>query len=94
MIKRVDHFVISTVNPEACLNFYSALGFQMEKESGRYALRGGDFTIHVYQHHKELYPHAKKLVPGSSDFCFEVDEPWARWRNAWQSADLNLNFML
>jgi catechol 2,3-dioxygenase-like lactoylglutathione lyase family enzyme len=73
MIKHLDHFVITTTHVEECLEFYSTLGFTPITNKGRYELRCGMFKINVHVSGKEFSPHAKNVMPGSTDFCLEVD---------------------
>lgn len=75
MIKKIDHVVITTASPEACLTFYQALGFDVRDAGGRYELFTGDFKINVHIKGHELSPHAQRVQPGSADFCFELAEP-------------------
>ena len=72
MIKRIDHVVITTQDPDRCLEFYRALGFQVEHRGGRYELFAGDFKINVHDLGSELSPHAQNVQPGSADICFEM----------------------
>lgn len=72
MIKKIDHFVITTKNIDTCLNFYQKLGFTVNKEMGRYQLYQESFKINVHILGKELLPHAKNIQIGSVDICFEL----------------------
>lgn len=74
MIKKIDHFVITTDHLEACLAFYEVLGFVVEDCGGAYALHSGDFKINVHIHHQEREPKAKYVTCGSADVCFVVDD--------------------
>jgi len=74
MIKRLDHFVITTTYLEKCLEFYTMLGFTASANKGRHELRCGTFKINVHSSGKELVPHAANIMPGSADFCLEVDD--------------------
>lgn len=74
MIKRIDHFVITTRHLDECLGFYAALGFEAREVKDRYELFGGDFKINVHMAGKELLPHASQISPGSVDICFEVED--------------------
>ncbi|MCD6355780.1 MAG: VOC family protein [Anaerolineaceae bacterium] len=73
MIKRLDHFVLTTNNLKKCLDFYTSIGFTASEHHGRHELRCGSFKINVHTAGKELSPHAGKVTPGSADFCLEVD---------------------
>jgi catechol 2,3-dioxygenase-like lactoylglutathione lyase family enzyme len=74
MIKQLDHFVITTNHLQECFDFYSALGFTPNIKNGRYELRCGTFKINVHISGVELSPHAENVMPGSADFCLEVDD--------------------
>ncbi len=73
MIKKLDHFVITTNEPDSTINFYEKLGFRAERKKERYMLFAGDFKINVHVLGKELKPHAKNVALGSADFCLEID---------------------
>lgn len=74
MIKKIDHFVITSKNPEKCAKFYIALGFDLLECDMRLKLFTGDFKINIHKLGSELLPHTKNLTIGSRDFCFETDE--------------------
>lgn len=71
-IKKIDHIVITTANPEACLAFYEKCGFQIHRNDQRYELFAGDFKINVHVKGRELSPHAGNIQTGSADLCFEI----------------------
>ncbi|MEG1567415.1 MAG: VOC family protein [Anaerovoracaceae bacterium] len=73
MIKKVDHFVITTGHLTECIKFYQALGFRSEEGDGRYELFSGNFKINVHIKGHELEPKAKNVKTGSADFCFEIE---------------------
>lgn len=72
MIEKIDHLVITTAQPQKCMEFYEKLGFQSRNDGGRYELFAGDFKINVHIKNKELLPHAAVIQPGSADLCFEI----------------------
>ncbi|WP_042346618.1 VOC family protein [Bacillus massiliigorillae] len=74
MIKKIDHFVITTAHITKCLSFYKKLGFTPKEAAGRYELFTGDFKINVHIKGKELSPHAQHIQTGSADLCFEVND--------------------
>ena len=74
MVKRIDHFVITTNYLEDCIDFYTALGFTVRQAGERFELFSGDFKINVHLPGKELQPHAAKIMSGSADICFEVED--------------------
>lgn len=71
-ILKVDHFVITTSNIEACLSFYKKLGFQVRQGNGKFELFAHNFKINVHILHQELLPHAQNVQVGSADYCFEI----------------------
>lgn len=73
MIEAIDHLVITTADPQACLAFYRSLGFSAKDPGGRYELYAGNFKINVHVLSKELSPHAERVQPGSADLCFTVN---------------------
>lgn len=75
MIRKVDHFVITTEHMEPCVAFYTALGFHCYDAGGRWEFVSGDFKINVHYKGHELEPKARHVQTGSADFCLEVDEP-------------------
>lgn len=72
MIKKIDHMVITTAHPQACVDFYQKLGFDVRDGGGRYELFSGDFKINVHIKNHELFPHAEFVQTGSADLCFEI----------------------
>lgn len=73
MIKKIDHFVITTLAIDNCLQFYKKLGFNVLQTDERYELFAGDFKINVHILNHELLPHAQHIQPGSADLCFQLD---------------------
>lgn len=73
MIRKIDHFVITTTNSAACVAFYQALGFRLQQANGRQELFCGDFKINVHTKGQELEPKAQHVQTGSADFCFEIE---------------------
>lgn len=82
MIRKVDHMVITTANPAACIAFYTALGFRAQDSGNRWELFSGDFKINVHSKGHELEPKAKQVQTGSADFCFETDCSLAKCKDA------------
>lgn len=74
MIKKIDHFVITTKDIEKCIKFYEGLGFKSQVNESRAELYAGDFKLNVHYLNHELEPHATHVQTGSADFCFEIDE--------------------
>lgn len=80
MIKRIDHFVLTTSNLEQCRAFYTAFGFECIKRDGRYELRAKNVKINLHLTGSELNPHAARPTPGAGDVCFEVECPLSEIR--------------
>ncbi|MEG0410252.1 MAG: VOC family protein [Erysipelotrichaceae bacterium] len=74
MIKKIDHFVITTSDLKACAKFYEGLGFTLEDHGNYECLVANDFKINVHLKNHELEPKASHVTRGSADFCFEVDD--------------------
>jgi catechol 2,3-dioxygenase-like lactoylglutathione lyase family enzyme len=72
MIAHMDHLVLTTIDLEACKDFYTrVLGMQLETfGEGRLAFRFGQQKINVHVRGKEFEPKAHLPVPGALDLCF------------------------
>lgn len=84
MIYHLDHLVLTTARPEACLDFYTrVLGMQLETFIGgnppveRRALRFGQQKINLHVQGAEFEPKAHLPVPGALDLCFIAAIPLA-----------------
>ncbi|MCZ7564403.1 MAG: VOC family protein [Burkholderiales bacterium] len=79
MIDHLDHLVLTTHDPERCIDFYTrALGMQLERfGEGRLALRFGDQKINLHVSGREFEPKAARPTPGSLDLCFIASVPLA-----------------
>ncbi|WP_406234163.1 VOC family protein [Isoptericola jiangsuensis] len=79
MIKSIDHLVITTVDEDACVKFYTeGLGMRLETfGQGRKALCFGTQKINVHVKGKEFEPKAHLPVPGAIDLCFVAAIPLA-----------------
>lgn len=77
MIDRLDHFVLTTVDREACVDFYTrVLGMQLQAfGQGRTALLFGRQKINLHERGREFEPKAHLPVPGALDLCFIVARP-------------------
>lgn len=82
MIDHLDHLVLTTARPEACVDFYTrVLGMQLETFIGgtppveRRALRFGMQKINLHVQGAEFEPKAHLPVPGALDLCFIVALP-------------------
>jgi len=89
MIDHLDHLVLTTVNREACVDFYTrVLGMQLETfAGGRLALRFGVQKINIHERGREFEPKAHLPVPGALDLCFIADQPLAQVIEQLQAAN-------
>lgn len=74
-IKNIDHFVITTQNLRACLDFYvGILGMEHRGSKGHHNLYfpGGKISIHTCK--GEFQPAALNPTYGSQDFCLIVED--------------------
>ena len=82
MIDHLDHLVLTTVDPQRCLDFYvGVLGMREERfgpEGSRIALVFGAQKINVHVKGRELEPKAHLPVPGALDLCFIASVPLAQ----------------
>lgn len=85
MIDHLDHLVLTTARPEACVDFYTrVLGMQLESFIGgtppvaRQALRFGNQKINLHVQGREFEPKAHLPVPGALDLCFIASVPLAQ----------------
>lgn len=72
MIDHLDHLVLTTINLDACKDFYiRVMGMEMETfGAGRIAFRFGNQKINVHVRGNEFEPKAHLPVPGALDLCF------------------------
>ncbi len=79
MIHHLDHLVLTTIDRDACVDFYTrVLGMQLEIfGAGREALRFGQQKINLHRRGAEFEPRAHLPVPGALDLCFIADRPLA-----------------
>ena len=77
MIDHLDHLVLTTANPSACVDFYTrVLGMRLESFVGgtppveRKAFVFGHQKINLHVKGAEFEPKAHLPVPGSQDLCF------------------------
>lgn len=82
MIDRIDHIVLTTSRPQACIDFYTrVLGMELETFIGgtppveRKAFRFGRQKINLHVQGHEFEPKAHLPVPGSQDLCFIASLP-------------------
>ena len=72
MIKHLDHLVLTTVDVEACKDFYlRVLGMEfVPSPGGRMAFHFGQQKINVHVRGFEFEPKAHLPVSGALDLCF------------------------
>ena len=80
MIDRIDHIVLTTRDPDACIRFYTGvLGMKLEKfrtpTEERLALKFGAQKINLHEWGREFTPRAHVAVPGALDLCFISSVP-------------------
>ncbi|WP_426811625.1 VOC family protein [Pseudomonas sp. WOUb67] len=72
MIGHLDHLVLTTIDVEACKDFYiRVMGMRLETfGAGRMAFCFGNQKINVHVRGQEFEPKAHLPVPGALDLCF------------------------
>jgi len=78
MIDRLDHFVLTTAQPDAIVRFYTeVLGMTLEtfRNGQRLALKFGRSKINIHVKGKEYEPKAHAPGVGALDFCFIAAVP-------------------
>ncbi len=71
MIDHLDHLVLTTVDEERCVRFYTeVLGMSFETFGAGKALTFGHQKINVHVKGAEFEPKAHLPVPGALDLCF------------------------
>jgi catechol 2,3-dioxygenase-like lactoylglutathione lyase family enzyme len=77
MIDHLDHLVLTTVNRQACIDFYTrVMGMQMETfGANRIAFRFGNQKINLHEKGAEFEPKAHLPVSGALDLCFIASVP-------------------
>lgn len=71
-ILELDHFCLTTAQPEAMVSFYRLLGLPVRKDGARYEIEFPHFKINLHVIGHPLLPEAKVAVPGTGDFCLEI----------------------
>ncbi len=76
-LDHLDHLVLTTVDREACVDFYTrVLGMELQTFGvGRLAFRFGAQKINLHERGREFEPKAHLPVPGALDLCFIADRP-------------------
>lgn len=77
MIDHLDHLVLTAVDAEATVDFYTrVMGMQLETfGAGRMAFRYGNQKINLHLRGQEFEPKAHVPVPGALDLCFIASIP-------------------
>lgn len=77
MIDHLDHLVLTAVNADATIDFYTrVMGMQLETfGAGRMAFKYGNQKINLHIRGQELEPKAHVPVPGALDLCFIASIP-------------------
>jgi catechol 2,3-dioxygenase-like lactoylglutathione lyase family enzyme len=78
MIDRLDHFVLTTAQPEETIRFYTeVLGMKLEtfRNGQRLALKFGKQKINIHVKGREYEPKAHAPGTGTLDFCFIASVP-------------------
>lgn len=77
MIDHLDHLVLTAVDVEATVDFYTrVLGMQLQRfGDGRMAFSFGNQKINLHERGKEFEPKAHLPVPGALDLCFIASIP-------------------
>jgi catechol 2,3-dioxygenase-like lactoylglutathione lyase family enzyme len=82
MIDHLDHLVLTTSHPQACVDFYTrVLGMTLETFVGgtppveRKAFKFGSQKINLHIKGHEFEPKAHTPVPGALDLCFIAAVP-------------------
>lgn len=72
MIDHLDHLVLTTIDVEACKDFYvRVMGMRLQTfGGGRLAFCFGNQKINVHHRGHEFEPKAHLPVPGALDLCF------------------------
>jgi catechol 2,3-dioxygenase-like lactoylglutathione lyase family enzyme len=85
MIDHLDHLVLTTARPVACIDFYTrVLGMRLETFMGgtppveRQAFCFGSQKINLHVHGAEFEPKAHLPVPGALDICLMASIPLAK----------------
>ncbi|WP_296181707.1 VOC family protein [Pseudomonas sp. UBA1879] len=77
MIDHLDHLVLTAVDADATVDFYTrVLGMHLETfGAGRMAFTFGQQKINLHLRGKEFEPKAHVPVPGALDLCFIASIP-------------------
>ena len=94
MIDHLDHLVLTTARPQACIDFYTrVMGMTLENfvcgtpPVQRSAFKFGHQKINLHIQGSEFEPKAHLPVPGSQDLCFIASIPLAQVMEKLAQAD-------
>jgi catechol 2,3-dioxygenase-like lactoylglutathione lyase family enzyme len=78
-IKSLDHLVVTASDLQATIDFYTrVLGMEhVEFGDGLHAVHFGGQKFNLHDASTDVSPKARKIVPGSEDFCLLTDTPIA-----------------
>lgn len=74
MIKKLDHYDLTTSDVQKAIDFYSVLGFKPIKNGNNYVLVGPNFLIKLHSSSTIAIPLPKNVQKGCIDICFEANE--------------------
>lgn len=81
MTFKLDHLVLTTMNLEACVAFYTkGVGLELIRfgpQGERLALQCGAQKLNLHEATTPATPKAANPTAGSADFCLVTDEPLA-----------------
>jgi catechol 2,3-dioxygenase-like lactoylglutathione lyase family enzyme len=95
MIDHIDHIVLTTRDPPACIRFYTeVLGMKLvtfrTPTEERLALAFGEQKINLHEWGHEYKPHAHVPVPGSLDLCFIAAVPLDQMIDKLRAANIRI----
>lgn len=71
LVKKIDHYVITTSNVKKIVDFYCKLGFEKSMDKDTYVLLGPSFKIKVHGEASTASPVPVNVSKGCIDLCFE-----------------------
>lgn len=75
-IERIDHLVITTACPEACLHFYTdILNLEADKSNGHWAVKFGNQKINIHRRKSEFLPAAHREGCAFLDTLYRIEIP-------------------
>ncbi len=91
-LQNLDHLVLTTAQPKEMTDFYTRLGFEVQKDGSRYVIIAPGFKINLHLKGQELEPKAALAEAGTGDFCIEISigVPMNSIKEELQSRGLNV----